>query len=326
MVGPDDLQKSLPIGVILDHALKLDKIQHYDTFKDKLAPNIQLDMYTIQWVNNWLKGQAQRVVVNGVTSGWWPVTSGVPQGSVLGPVLLSVFINDLDMGVECTLKRWAITNHMKFNKDNCRILHLGRCNPTCMYSLGDKKLEKALGVLVDGKLNMSQQCALAAKRDHCILGCIKHSIANQSKEVDVPLYSALVQPHLEYCVQFWGPQYKNNIKILECVQRRATKMVKGLEGMTYEERLRILGLFSLEKRRLRGDLIAVYNFLMRGSGEGGAELFSLPSQGKFRLDIRKKFFTERVIKHWNKLPRELVMALSPSVFKKRLDNALRYMV
>ncbi|KAK4810807.1 LOW QUALITY PROTEIN: hypothetical protein QYF61_008779 [Mycteria americana] len=174
-------------------------------------------------------------------------------------------------------------------------------------------------------LNVSLQRALAAKRANRVLGCIKHSIANQSKEVLVPLYSALVRPHLEYCVQFWAPQYKKDIKILECVQRRATKMVNGLEGLTYEERLRIVGLFSLEKKRLRGDLIAVCNFLMRGSREGGADLFSLVS-GDTTLDIRKKFFTERVVKHWNKLPREVVMAPSLSVFKKHLDNALRYMV
>ncbi|GAB0175818.1 cAMP-dependent protein kinase inhibitor alpha [Grus japonensis] len=130
------------------------------------------------------------------------------------------------------LEEWDHVNLMRFNKAKWKVLYMGRGNPQYQYRLGDEWIEsrpeeKDLGVLVDKKLDMSWQCALAAQKAKCILGCIKSSMISRSREEILPLCSALVIPHLEYCIQLWGAQYKKDMELLEGVQRRPRRCSEG---------------------------------------------------------------------------------------------------
>jgi len=164
------------------------------------------------------------------------------------------------------LERWAWENLIRFSKAMRKVLHTGQGNPKHKYRLDREWIQsspakKDLGVLADKKLSMTRQCALTAQKANHILGCIKRSVASRSREGILPLCSTLVRPHLESCIQRWSPQPRKEMDLLERGEGRATKMIRGLEQLSYEKRLRELGLFSLEKRRLQADLTVAFQYL-----------------------------------------------------------------
>ncbi|KAE8615256.1 hypothetical protein XENTR_v10008456 [Xenopus tropicalis] len=352
--------------IYLDFAKAFDTVPHR-RLMIKLR-NIGLEHNICNWIENWLKDRVQRVVVNGTFSNWTSVVSGVPQGSVLGPLLFNLFINDLEVGIDSIvsifaddtklcktissmqdaaalqsdltkLDNWAANWKMRFNVDKCKVMHFGRNNINANYLLngsvlGVSLMEKDLGVFVDNKLSNSRQCHSVATKANKVLSCIKKGIDSRDENIILPLYRSLVRPHLEYAVQFWAPVLKKDINELERVQRRATKLVKGMEDLNYEVRLSRLGLFSLEKRRLRGDMITLYKYIRGDYRQLGDVLFSHKNNQRtrghpfrleersFHLKQRRWFFTVRAVRLWNALPSDVVMADSVNAFKRGLDEFL----
>ncbi|PKU43328.1 hypothetical protein llap_6368 [Limosa lapponica baueri] len=167
---------------------------------------------------------------------------------------------------------------MRFNNAKCKVLYLSWDNTQYQYRLEHEGIEssaeeKDLGVLVDEKLDMSWQCALAAQKGNCVLGRIKGTVASRSREVILPFCSTLVRPHLEFCIQLWSFQHRKDMDLLECVQRRATKMIREMEYLSYKDWLRELGLFSLEKRRVREHLIVAFQYLKGAYNKKGDRCF-----------------------------------------------------
>ena len=277
----------------------------------------------------------------------------------MGPLLFIIYINDLvaklkgqssfyadDLKVLhsnqsdtmdhdlAVLLEWSQTWDMPLNADKCVLLAKSDF-PCDTEVLGIKRVQSTcdLGVVIRNDFKPADQCRSAAARGRRALFQLKGSIRSRSAKVFLPLYKSMVRPHLEYCVQVWSPFYSKDKDQIERVQRMATRWIKECRGMTYEARLQYLDLYSMQRRRLRGDLIEVFKIFRGLTDIRPEDLFELngPQRGRGhrfklgkvrpRLEIRAHSFALRVVNYWNKLPYDVVEADNVDGFKAKLDKS-----
>jgi hypothetical protein len=350
--------------VYLDFSKAFDTVPH-----ERLIKKIEshgIGGAILSWIRAWLYQRKQRVSINGIKSEWENVVSGVPQGSVLGPLLFIIYINDLDSGLSSNIckfaddtkigreinseedslslqvdldrvLKWSKDWQMQFNADKCKVLRLGNDDRVTRYELdgvviAKSDCERDLGVMISKNLKQKDQCINVRNKANRTLGFINRSVSNKTPGVVLKLYLALVRPHLDYAVQFWSPYYRMDINSLERVQRRMTKLIPQIRNLSYEERLTKLKLHSLERRRVRGDMIEVYKW-MNGHNRGDINrVLKVSTQDRtrnngykldkfrFRKDLGKYWFSNRVVDLWNQLPRNIVEVGSLDCFKHGLDK------
>ena len=284
----------LPVDeIFLDFKKAFDKVNHelllYKLDKMGIKGNV------LSWISSFLNDRMQRVRVNGSYSSWTSVTSGVPQGSVLGPLLFLAFINDMPSNISTNCKLfaddskiygivdsmeniqklqddlnkcydWSKIWKMDFHPTKCKILHFGHKNGEHQYNIGKNSItpvnfEKDLGIIISDDLKWTRHVDHCVTKANRMIGILKRTFSFMDKEMFLSLYKTFVRPHLEYCPEVWNPYLCKDINTLENVQRRATKIVPELKDMSYEERLSKLKLFPLQDRRARGDMISTYKLL-----------------------------------------------------------------
>ena len=282
----------------MDYAKAFDKVDHSILIKKLHLLGIKGNL--LAWIPSFLTHRKQKVSINGVHSIPSEVLSGVPQGTVLGPVLFVVYINDLLEDISSNgfmfaddtkifrqissvndsrhlqsditkLENWSNQWLLQFHPDKCHILTLGKfenIKHTHRYTNCNKEIEhvseeKDLGVIIDSDLSFDEHISKKVRIANAIVGLIRRTFSYLDGKMFVKLYKAFVRPHLEYAQVIWSPHLKRHIDIVENVQIRATKLVDGLQNLDYRERLQRLNLQTLAFRRLRGDIIEMHKHFHR---------------------------------------------------------------
>ena len=358
--------------IYLDFSKAFDSVPHQRLFL-KLE-KLGFSGTILDWIKSFLLNRKQSVRINKTLSSWSDVVSGVPQGSVLGPVLFLIFINDLPDTIDGIVKifaddckaytkissvddsnklqenldllcDWSNIWKLNFNASKCKVMHI---NPGTsdddiynytMLDDADNNValsvvteEKDLGVTFEPNLKFEKHITNIINKAQRILALIHHSFDCMDQEMFIILYKSIIRPLLEYGTCIWSPYLKKDIRRLEAVQRRATKFVKNISHLSYEERLRALGLPTLEYRRERNDMLQIYRALHGIDDIDCSRLFTLAplniTRGhnwklfhkQCRTTQRLNSFSIRVVDRWNSLSSETVSATSLNAFKSALNN------
>lgn len=343
--------------IYFDFKKAFDQVSHY-----RLLSKLEfygLNQSIISIVRDFLTGRLIKVKVGDSLSDSRGNSSGVPQGSVLGPLLFVLFVNDLPckLASHCKLfaddlklivnptkkpvierdlkllENWQNDWNLYFNLEKCKVLHIGKSNLKHTYSFLDGVLaatssEKDLGISFDEGLNFSSHIKSIIARAKGLISWILRHIISRDKDIMLRIYKTLIRPNLEYCTQIWAPTPRHGnwqtIFNLESVQRQYTSQIRYCIELSYENRLKLLGLTTLLERRMRGDLIEVFKIL-NGYSNYGQNFFKLSEKTgnlivKTGQRMKLDFFGNRVVKYWNRLPDRVKMSSSINNFKKNIDE------
>ena len=312
-----DHDGNVPIDVVyLDFEKAFDRVPIQRLLTKLEHHGIRGDL--LRWITSFLRDRTYKVRVNGAFSDQFEVRSGVPQGSVLGPLLFLVYIMDLGWNIQSkisffaddtkiysdplsdgyslhrdlqVLDEWTQIWQLPLNTAKCTVLHIGANNPMNDLRLNNTSLvkvtqQKDLGVIISNDLKWVTHIAKVVKKANVIIALIRRAFQDKSPETILKLYKSHVRPILEYANSIWSPYYVKDIEILERVQRRITKIPDQLKNKPYEERLRLLDLTSLAARRQRGDLIETYKILT-GHYSVHLQLFVLNENNNLRGHSKK---------------------------------------